>query len=785
MFETPSIRSCTEGGRSPGGYNCSSVRTFSPLPDAAAPAGLVLLLSLGCAGCSGRPPAGAPPERILLISIDTLRADRLGSYGYAEADTPVLDDLARRGVRVERALAPTPITLPSHATLLTGTYPARHGVRNNGTFRLGDEPATLAERFQDAGYRTAAFVGSAMLDSRYGLDRGFEHYQDSMPVSSQAGRLVSEVPAGEVSRRAASWIRDNQDRRWFAWVHYFDPHYDYAPPEPFASRFSDRPYDGEVAYVDAAIGDLLAVLESLAQREDTLVVVTADHGESLGEHGERSHGIFVYESTMRVPLILAWDRGLPAGRVLGGLARLNDIAPTLLEMAGLPALPASQGESLLPAIQDGTALERQALLESWLPRLNYGWSELVALQDTRWKFIRAPVSELFNLEEDPGETINRVATDPQVTEEYGERLEAILRQASASGSRIPDAPPPDPETERLLRSLGYLGAYPEDTAGEARVPGAGEADYRSLPDPKSKIAEFLETSEALLMLSAGRNQEAVERLRKGELTNPASVLIKRQLATALIRLGHLSEAESKLREAVRLNAHNPGALLDLAEVIIEQSPSRARLKEAEALVREAARQSPYLAPAVHLQGVIHQARGHDDLAVEEYRRALELSPHQLSSLGNLAVLLEERGDLDGALSLYERGAELDSTNPRMLTSAAWVLFRQGRRPEAVARLRQAADRDTSSPKPHLALAEVLEAAGDRAGARSALDGAIERQERPGETHMALALFLLRGDGACEAAGLLSGLAASDDEALRAAAGRELPGARRRCRQPGG
>ena len=776
----PTCRSCTKGGRSPGGYNCSSVRAFPFPPAAAAPAAAVLLFGLACTDCTGRPPAFGPPYRILLISVDTLRADRLGCYGYAGAATPVLDGLARRGVRVERALAPTPITLPSHTTLLTGTYPALHGVRNNGTFRLGAEPATLPERFNEAGYRTAAFVGSAMLDSRYGLDRGFEHYDDSMPVSREAGRLVAELPASEVSRRAGDWMRVHAEERWFVWAHYFDPHYDYDAPEPFASRFADRPYDGEVAYVDTAIGDLLETLESIRQLENTLVVVTADHGESLGEHGERSHGIFVYESTMRVPLILTWPPALPRGRILEGIARLNDVAPTLLDLAQLPPLPRSQGESLLPAIRDNAPLRRQALLESWLPRLNYGWSELVALQDDRWKLIRAPVSELYDLAADPREENNRAAALPLVAEEYRQRLEAALHRASDAGLVSPAASPPNPQTKELLRSLGYVGAYPEEQPSVEHVPGGGEADYHTLADPKAKIAEFLEVSEALLILSSGRTTEALRRLRAGESSNPTSVFIKRQLASALTQLGQLPEAEEKLRAAVRLNPHNPGALLDLVELIVEQSPGAERLREAEALLREALRQNPDLAPAHHLQGVIHQARGRNDLAVAEYRRALALLPGQISSIGNLAVLLEQSGDLDGALTLYERGIEIDPANPRMLTSTAWILFRLGRQQEAAQRLRRISEQHPSSPKPLLALAQVLEAGGDTPGARSALNGAVERQGDPGEAHLTLAKFLLRHGDPCEALRILSELTRTDDGSAREAADRELPGARDRC-----
>jgi arylsulfatase A-like enzyme/Flp pilus assembly protein TadD len=713
-------------------------------------------------GCSTPRSPGVAPRRVVLITLDTTRADRIGCYGYAGAATPTLDRLASGGVLFANAVAPTPITLPSHATLFTGAYPARHGVRNNGTFRLGADLPTLAERFRAAGYSTAAVIGSAMLDSRYGLDRGFDLYDDSIPPLRNRDLLVAERTASEVTRRALDWAHGQGERRWFMWVHYFDPHYEYAAPEPFASRFKAQPYDGEIAYVDSEVGRLL---DGLGSPSDTLVAVAGDHGESLGEHGERSHGIFIYAATQRVPLLLAWGGGLPGGSRIEGVVSLADVAPTLAEIARLEPLEAAQGDSLLAAIRSGEPPRRPVLIESWLPRLNYGWSELTGIQDERWKFIRAPRPELYDLAADPGEIRNLAPAEPSRAEDYAARLDETLKRHGVPQGADPSAraSPADPETLQLLRSLGYLGA------GEAAPAGEGEG---GLPDPKDRIGEFLETSEALLLMAAGRVEEAVERLEAAERASPGSVLVRRQLGNAYRRMGRLREAEQRLREAVRLSPHNPGAILDLAAVILERSPSAPGAREAESLALRALDLNPTLAGAHHLLGAIQDRRGNPAAAASRYRRALEIDPDSAATLGNLAILLEARGELDEALSLYLRAAQADPGNPRPLTSAAWLHYRRGRLEESARLLRRAAEEAPASAAPLGALAQVLEKAGDSAGALAALSEAVTRDPRRPELWRDLALLQIRSGDPCAARTTL--------ESSPSAHPAELDRARREC-----
>ena len=347
-----------------------------------------------------RPPAVLPPATpdVLLITLDTTRADRLGSYGYAGAATPNLDRLAADGVRFERALSPVPLTLPAHASLLTGRQPFTHGVRNNGHFVLPAEVPTLAAALAARGYETAAFVSSFVLDRQFGLARGFAHYDDQLDQAppGPAASLELERRGDRTVAAARAWLagtaRQNSRRPYFLWVHLYSAHDPYVPPSPFRERFADRPYDGEVAFDDAVVGELLDATGYGAAR-GPLVVVAGDHGESLGDHGESTHGLFVYDSALRVPLILAWP-GVVAPAVATPSVGLVDVAPTILDLAGANALAGAEGRSLRSLVRgDGLADDSPPVYaESYFPQYFMQWSPLRAIEAGRWKFIDAPSS---------------------------------------------------------------------------------------------------------------------------------------------------------------------------------------------------------------------------------------------------------------------------------------------------------------------------------------------------------------------------------------------------------
>jgi arylsulfatase A-like enzyme len=329
---------------------------------------------------------------VLLVTIDTLRADHVGCYGDGNAATPVMDGLASRGVRFAEAIAPVPLTLPSHASLLTATTPLVHGVRDNAGFVLGAAPPTVAEAFRAAGYSTAAFVSGFPVSRRFGLGRGFDAYDDRFPRGDDPARpSYVERRADETVAAATEWLRGRQSdaiRPVFAWVHFFDPHAPYDAPEPYRSRFRQRPYDGEIAFADAQLGALLAAWRSLRPGRDPLVVVAADHGEGLGEHGEPTHGLFIYDSTLRVPLI-ASGPGIPAGRTVTGAVSLIDVAPTLLDFAGLPPLKDSEGHSLRAAMTSGHGRDEAVYAESLFARLGFGWAPLHGWRHRGLMFIDA------------------------------------------------------------------------------------------------------------------------------------------------------------------------------------------------------------------------------------------------------------------------------------------------------------------------------------------------------------------------------------------------------------
>jgi arylsulfatase A-like enzyme len=396
-----------------------------------------------------------PSPNVLLISVDTLRADHLGAYG-ASSGTPRLDAIAKAGVVFERAVAPVPITLPSHASLFTATYPFAHGVRDNGSFRLAGERGTLTETFRAAGYRTAAFVGSFALDSRFGLDQGFEIYDDFYGDTSALGNFaISERPAADVLAPALDWLSEQGEAPWFAFVHLYDPHAPYDPPAPFREKFASDRYRGEVAYVDEALGEFLDELSNRGRLENTLLVVTSDHGEGLGEHGERTHGMFAYETTLRVPLIFSWEGVLPPRRVAPRV-RLLDVAPTLLALSGLDPLPDSQGVSLVPFLEgkeDST--ETESYFEALAFNLNRGFAPLTGLYRGNLKYIELPIPEIYDLESDPGETKNLAPAEPALVREMASRLEEIGSEGSIENEGGEHRLAVDEETRRRLESLGY------------------------------------------------------------------------------------------------------------------------------------------------------------------------------------------------------------------------------------------------------------------------------------------------------------------------------------------
>jgi arylsulfatase A-like enzyme len=501
---------------------------------------------VGGSGCGRDPAAGIPapgpglrpwleagdaggPWNVLLITLDTTRQDRLGCYGCERPLTPNLDRLAGEGVVFDQAIAPIPVTLPSHATILTGCDPQEHGVRNNGTFVLDPARVTLAEVLRARGYATGATLGAFPVDSRFGLDQGFDTYDDDFPSESRVREWqMVQRRAGQVSRTALDWIAEHREGPFFHWAHYFDPHFPYEPPEPFAGRFA-QPYDGEIAYMDAAVGRLLHGVDSLGLRRNTWILAVGDHGESLGEHGENGHSILIYAVTQRVPCILVapadW-RGPGADRLRGRripeAVGLRDLAPTLANAVGLgpEELPATGG-SLLPRIAGRGPVPGVVYTESLVPFLEYGWSELRGVRTARWSYIRAPQPELYDLKRDPREEVNLVDRQPQVAARMGAWCDHFM-EAEGAASVTQSL---DPETIERLRSLGYVAT------------AAPSGPSRNDKDPKTLMPLFEKMNQARTALARqalGEARRLVQEVLASDDGNPQAA---RLLGSTLLRLG--------------------------------------------------------------------------------------------------------------------------------------------------------------------------------------------------------------------------------------------------------
>jgi arylsulfatase A-like enzyme/Tfp pilus assembly protein PilF len=644
---------------------------------------LLVAAGLGGAGC----PAPVV-ERVVLVSIDTLRADHVGCYGADFARTPTLDRLAAEGVRFAAAISPAPLTLPAHTTLLTGIDPPLHGVRHNSIFRLSREIPTLAERMQKAGFATAAFVGAFVLEARYGLARGFDLYDDRMaarPSSDQVG--YAERPANHVVDAASAWI-EGAPRRFLLWVHFYDPHLAHSPPAGFAAAFAERPYDGEIAFVDAQIARLLAALERRFGSEGVLVVVTSDHGESLGEHGEPSHSYGLYDATQRVPLILRGP-GLPAGRVVESQVRLQDVAPTLLARVGAEPLPGATGLSLEPLWRGREAeAERVAYAETLATRLDHGWSPLFAVRTGRFKYVRAPRPELFDLRHDPRETRNLAESEPARLEELSHLLDQHL-----DGSRPVRADiQASPEETALLERLGYVVPSASALAGDpTRVEG---------PDPKERLGLLKLINGAGHAFQEGRAGEFLAEL---DATGEKGAIARSLMAIAAHWAGDPVRGEREIRAALDANPGRADFLVILGQALEAQGrDAEARAAYEQARARQPAGAMPYLG-----LGRLAERAGELAAAESHFESALAAPEGSMEAAWRLAAHRLRAGRTEEADRLLALLPPLDRTAPGTALTLARAEVEAGLEARARARLAESLSRQGAAAPAWRAEAEAL------------------------------------------------------------------------------
>src|SRR5215472_9643580 len=584
--------------------------------------GFCAVASLFCLAQLHSPKTSYPD--VFLVTIDTLRADHVHCYGFEKVATPTLDFLAKDGVRFAAAFTPSPITNTSHTTILTGLLPSAHGVTDFAVPLAGTHP-TLAEVLKKQGYQTAAFIGAVILDSKAlapGLDRGFDFY-DNFPQHSTGksrwGRV--ERRGMDVVQRAEKWLDGHRTGPRFVWVHLYDPHDPYEPPPPYSQTYKDRLYDGEIAYADSALANFLAYLKAHSLDDNAIIIVVGDHGESLGEHHEDTHGIFLYDSTLHVPLILKLPKKENAGAVIEAQVRTTDILPTVLDFTDAPKPEHLDGESLGPLLAKTETAQRVAFGETDYP-LRFGWAPLRSVRQSEFKFIEAPRPELYDLRSDPGETQNTYAPwNSEVKKSRG--LLADLR------SKLPPKAPSDatvPQgTLSELRALGYLG--PADAGSSTTVP-----EPSLLPDPKNKIEEQNLLHRAMLAADAGNTAQAQTDLQKVLELNPTSPTALRQLGELELRTGEYSKAAEHLK-AARTNQPNDAAVAyELGEALAKLN----NFSEARDALEASLKIAPAQLPARILLGKAYLELKNPAAAADQFEAVLLLDPKNADAMSGLA-----------------------------------------------------------------------------------------------------------------------------------------------------
>lgn len=688
---------------------------------------VVLSACIGLAGCGND-----RPMNVVIVTIDTTRADHIGCYGKAEASTPNIDALAAEGVLFENAFASVPITLPSHSTIMTGLYPLAHGIRDNGIFVLDDRHTTLAERLRDQGYRTAAAIGSFPLAAKFNLDQGFEVYDDRFNaqyedfrgrrVLPRTGIFFDERRAAHVNEAIFPWLEDHSDEPFFLWLHYFDPHQPLEPPTPYDQLFLDDPYLGEIAYSDEALGKVMDTLRRLAIDDRTMVIVTSDHGEGRGDHGEDTHSLLAYGSTLHVPLIIK----VPGGRRGGVVAErvgLVDLAPTVLEMLGLKGDPVLQGRSLVPELEGKVRPPAALYAETLSPRLSHGLGELRVLFDGESKYLHGPRSELFDLAADPGELHNLVQSDPERAETMKNSLQAFMTaHAAADPQQVGSV---DADTRSRLEALGYLssasgpeesiaevlrseGLPPQDRVGDVNLMsrakhllfqknGAAARDAAAellKRQPGDPMALEMLASASLLLGQVDDALSYVEQLRQSypEGTQMSARLML-QLGTLQLYKGALDQALDLLEGAQALEPSAEGQYL-VALTQLSAGDAEGELRALEASLEI----DPAYGPSRVALGVYLARQGEAGAAESAFRRALVDQPYFPRAHFNYGAFLIEQDRIEMSLEQFERAVELAPDYAQALLALVAVTIDLGRPDEAQRWFADLKERAPNSPE---------------------------------------------------------------------------------------
>ena len=667
---------------------------------------VVLLVVAAAGGWSCRRATPVPPRdphpSVLLITIDTLRADALGSYGNTRGATPWMDRLAAGGVRFDRAHAHTVVTLPSHANILSGVYPVDHGVRDNAGFHFPATRATLATVLKQAGYATGAFISAFPLDSRFGLARGFDVYDEGfIDAAPRPPMLEQERRATDTVSLARRWLDAHAGQPTFCWVHLYEPHAPYAPPEPFATRFHDDPYAGEVAAVDASLEPLLAPVLDAGAASHTLVVLTADHGEALGDHGETTHGVFAYEATLRVPLIVYASSRL-APRVVTTEARHVDVLPTILDAVDVALPPGLRGRSLMPiaAGREGDT-RADSYFESLSPALNRGWAPLRGMVRDGLKYIDLPLPEVYDLRADPQEAHNLIDSRPADVRDLRQRLSAVSTGTTTGAGRVAESA----DTRARLESLGYASSG-----------GPVRSRYTQDDDPKRLIGLDSQLQEAVRLYTSGDRAKALERAQALVRERPDMRVAWMTLAQIQRDSGQLDEGIASLKRARALGPGDPQTAMLLGSYLTE----RGAAAEAIAVLAPAAADSTAdLQVLVALALAQARAGRHADAVstLERARRMYSANTMLLVDLGTVHLMANQR---DQARHAFDEAVARNPALARAHSSLGAMNAEDGRPADAIVEWREATRLDPSEYGRIFLLGVSLARAGRTGPARTCL-----------------------------------------------------------------
>lgn len=645
-------------------------------------------------------PAETRNMNVLLVTIDTLRADHLGCYGYGGAETPNIDRLASQGTRFARVYAQVPFTLPSHASMFTSTYPMWNGVRDSAGPPLSEDLLTIAEVFKQNGYVTAAFPAAFVLDGFFQLNQGFDFYYDNFPPRDTVTGSVQEEGlarrAEEQLAQVLKWLGDHSDQKFFVWEHFYDPHHPYDPPEPFATRFQTRRYDGEIAYVDSVMGKLLGFLAERGLKDKTLIVLTADHGEGLGEHNELYHGYYVYDSTLQVPLVISGPRRNEYVRDVTTPVMLLDVAPTILDLVGIEIPRPMQGRSLLASMLGKQQSPQPIYAESLFSNLHFGWGALHSLRVGRYKLIQSKKPELFNLDQDPREEANAYPRNAALANTLRGELEGVAARFTRERPTRP-APRMSHDALEKLRALGYIGG-PSDA-----TPRIGD----DLPDPKDKLPLYNLYLQAAALQGQGKLRQAAAVYQQILAQDPNPAVVHHQLGSVYFKLGEYPRAVESFKAALKLNPRADVSVLALARTYGEMG----KLED----------------------------------AIVGYERALALSPDDPATLNNLAVIQMKAGAWDKAVASLERATRHPSPPKEAYYHLGVCYQRQQRLEEAAAQFRRAIERDQSFAAAHYNLGTICARQGKNPAAMAEFRAALAARPDFAEAHFNLGSLLASQD----------------------------------------